>query len=86
MRKLNLHLEALVVESFSTTDAARERGTVRGMDSVTVDQDTCVTCALSCATCGGTCPNTCPMTCGNTCATCPVSCSPANCPSADGRC
>lgn len=86
MRKLSLHLEELVVESFSTTDAARGRGTVRGMDSVTIDQDSCVTCAPTCATCGGTCPNTCPVTCGNTCATCPVSCNPANCPSADGRC
>lgn len=35
MRKLSLHLEELVVESFSTTDAARGRGTARGMDSVT---------------------------------------------------
>lgn len=86
MRKLNLHLEELVVESFSTVGTGRERGTVHGMDSVTVDQDSCVTCAPSCATCGGTCPNTCPMTCGATCATCPVSCNPANCPSADGRC
>lgn len=86
MRKLSLHLEELAVESFSTTDGAPGRGTVRGMDSVTVDQDTCVTCPATCATCGATCPNTCGVTCGNTCATCPASCSPANCPSADGRC
>lgn len=85
MRKLSLNLEALVVESFST-NAAEGRGTVRGMDSITVDQDTCITCGATCATCGGTCPASCPATCVNTCATCPVSCNPANCPSADGRC
>ena len=86
MRKLNLHLEDLAVESFSTADGAGARGTVRGLDSVTVDQDTCATCPATCATCGATCPNTCAVTCGNTCATCPVSCDPATCPSADGRC
>jgi hypothetical protein len=86
MRKLNLHLEELVIESFSTTDAALDRGTVHGMDSVTIDQDTCATCPPSCATCGGTCPATCPATCVNTCATCPASCNPNNCVSADGRC
>lgn len=84
MRKL--HLEDLAVESFSTIDGADGRGTVRGMDSATVDQDTCATCPATCATCGATCPNTCPVTCGNTCATCPASCDPNNCPSADGRC
>lgn len=86
MRKLNLHPEDLAVETFSTTGEAPARGTVRGMDSVTVDQDTCATCPATCATCGATCPNTCGVTCGTTCATCPASCNPANCPSADGRC
>jgi hypothetical protein len=86
MRKLNLQLEDLAVESFFATGNVSDRGTVRGMDSVTVDQDTCVTCPATCATCGATCPNTCSVTCGSTCATCPASCNPANCPSADGRC
>jgi hypothetical protein len=86
MRKLSLHLEDLVVESFTTTDAARERGTVRGMDSVTVDQDTCVSCPVTCATCPGTCAASCGGSCAASCATCPVSCDPAACPSADGRC
>jgi hypothetical protein len=86
MRKLNLDVDQIAVESFATVHAAPAGGTVRGMDSVTVDQDTCVTCGASCATCGGTCPASCPASCVNTCATCPASCDPVNCPSADGRC
>lgn len=86
MRKLSLHPESLVVESFPTTRGTRVRGTVQGMDSVTIDQDTCATCPPSCDTCGGTCPPTCPATCVNTCATCPASCNPNDCASADGRC
>jgi hypothetical protein len=86
MRKLNLHLEEIVVDSFPTTslDPAL-RGTVRGMDN-TVDQDSCVTCGPTCATCPATCVASCPATCANTCVTCPVSCDPNACPSADGRC
>jgi hypothetical protein len=83
MKKLSLHLDDLLVESFTTTAAVRERGTVRGMDSVTVDQDTCATCPATCASCPATCNASCGGTCGATCATCPVSCA---CPSADGRC
>lgn len=83
MKKLSLQLEDLVVESFSTTEVAGGRGTVRGMDSVTVDQDTCNTCDQcsdidTCVSCAASCPIT--------CVTCPVSCNPAQCPSADGRC
>lgn len=84
MRKLNLHLEEIVVESFPTTETSRVlRGTVRGMDSNTVDQDTCDTCDRcsdmdTCVSCVDTCPVT--------CASCPLSCDPADCPSSDGRC
>ncbi|HEX2077782.1 MAG TPA: hypothetical protein VHG08_08740 [Longimicrobium sp.] len=84
MKKVTLHLEQLAVESFPTTNEPwARRGTVRGNDSATVDQDSCVTCGASCATCNATCPNTCPATCASTC---PQSCDPAQCPSADGRC
>lgn len=83
MRKLALNPEELVVQSFATDAAAGRLGTVRGMDSATVDQDTCNTCDRcsdvdTCVSCNLTCPIT--------CASCPLSCNPADCPSADGRC
>lgn len=81
MRKLNLHLDEIVVESFPTTDATHGRGTVRGMDSATVDQDSCVTCPSDLDTCVS-----CPNTCAASCASCPLSCYPQDCPSSDGRC
>jgi hypothetical protein len=92
MSKMLLNPEELAVQSFPTTtdDEARRRGTVRGMDSgASCDQDTCVaadTCAPAC-TRVDTCPaSTCAQTCLASCASCPVSCHPADCPSADGRC
>jgi hypothetical protein len=90
MRKLALDPDALEVQSFSTEAAEARGGTVRGLDSATVDQDTCNipgnTCAPGC-TDVDTCPQvTCAQSCGGSCASCPVSCNPAQCPSADGRC
>lgn len=82
MNKLSLKIDELMVESFRTDETAGRVGTVRGLDSATVDQDTCNTCN-GCSN-ADTCVS-CPATCGNTCQTCPVSCNPANCPSADGR-
>ncbi len=83
MRKLALNPDDLVVQSFPTDTAAGRLGTVRGMDSNTVDQDSCDTCD-QCSDID-TCVS-CPATCAATCVTCPLSCNPANCPSADGRC
>jgi hypothetical protein len=90
MRKLILDPDLLEVQSFSTEAAEVRRGTVRGLDSATVDQDTCNvpgnTCMPGC-TDVDTCPQvTCAVSCGGSCASCPVSCNPAQCPSADGRC
>ena len=82
MRKLALNPDELVVQSFPTQAAPGRLGTVRGMDSASVDQDSCNTCE-DCSD-ADTCVS-CPATCANTCQTCPVSCYPANCPSADGR-
>ena len=86
MRKLGLNPDSLVVQSFPTSDGEAARGTVRGH---TGDQDTCV----AAATCGpgctdvDTCPQvTCAQSCLGSCVSCPVSCYPADCPSADGRC
>jgi hypothetical protein len=88
MKKLSLNAEELAVQSFPTSDAGTERGTVRGMGP-TEDQDTCVgadTCAPGC-TDVDTCPAvTCAPSCLGSCVTCPVSCNPAQCPSANGRC
>jgi hypothetical protein len=85
MRKLHLDPDALEVQSFATDEALRRFGTVRGMDSATVDQDTCNTCDR--CTDVDTCPaGTCAVTCVASCASCPLSCNPAQCPSADGRC
>lgn len=82
MRKLSLHLDEIVVESFPTTEVTHGRGTVRGLEN-TIDQDTCNTCDRcsdmdTCVSCNASCPIT--------CASCPQSCNPADCPSADGRC
>ena len=81
MRKLSLNPDSLEVQSFPTEEVAAGRGTVRGMDSASVDQDTCHTCPSDVDTCVS-----CAGTCFNTCASCPLSCNPAQCPSADGRC
>lgn len=85
MRKLGLNLDALVVQSFATEEVDARRGTVRGMDSASVDQDTCNTCdrCTDVDTCAA---GTCAVSCVASCASCPVSCNPAQCPSADGRC
>ena len=59
MKKLTLSLDALEVQSFTTSEGARIRGTVRA------EQDcTCYTC--TCPDCH-TCAETCPATCWNTC-------------------
>ncbi|HEX5727176.1 MAG TPA: hypothetical protein VFX98_16985 [Longimicrobiaceae bacterium] len=85
MSKLSLHPDQLEVQSFPTTDAEWDRrGTVRGHSGATCDQDTCNSCP-NCTIDQDTCFS-CPLTCAASCQTCPVSCNPAQCPSADGRC
>jgi hypothetical protein len=73
MKKLNLDLDQLVVESFSTAAARRAGGTVRGNDlsDTTCYQRICdcptgFTCLTDCnqyscaGTCGDSCDNICP--------------------------
>ncbi|HEX6747645.1 MAG TPA: hypothetical protein VF092_10180 [Longimicrobium sp.] len=56
MRKLTLQLESLAVQSFDTTPASSNRGTVRGAgDTEPYSYETCAPDA----TCGGTCPPEC---------------------------
>ena len=65
MAKMKLELDTLAVDSFDTTAAEKERGTVFG------EQCTCYTnCTCpGCYTCDNTCPATCAYTCDdNTCA------------------
>ena len=80
-----LQLDQLDVESFTLGEGWDARGTVRAA-SATIDQDTCYTCQSDQDTCVS-CVNTCyGPSCDPSCASCPVSCDPAQCPSADGRC
>jgi len=89
MRKLTLSLDTLEVQSFPTTDnEGGGRGTVRGRETgPTCDGDSCWdSCECSYQ---DTCLQpeiTCYVSCMGSCASCPVSCNPAQCPSADGRC
>ncbi|HEU0298007.1 MAG TPA: hypothetical protein VFR37_01105 [Longimicrobium sp.] len=69
MRKLTLALEDLAVESFDTSPAVREKGTVFGEQQCTCQS---VCSCPGCPTCDVTCPNTCDdltcaVTCYNTC-------------------
>ena len=78
LRKLSLRLDELSVESFDTTAAGRQRGTVFG------EQCTCPTACTcpGCYTCDNTCyepgnGNTCEQTCAMeyTCDTCMGTCA-----------
>lgn len=100
MKKLKLALDDLAVETFDTTPAAREKGTVVGEQEPCTcpTQCTCPTCPTCCNTCEATCPytcddNTCANTCENTCDdfTCIYTCGFSNCetrcgPAATCRC
>ncbi|HEX2206859.1 MAG TPA: hypothetical protein VHG93_04200 [Longimicrobium sp.] len=71
MHKLKLVMDDLRVESFDTTAAAGEKGTVFGEQCTCYSDCTCP----GCPTCDGTCPATCPYTCDDrTCASCQGSC------------
>ncbi|HEX8906375.1 MAG TPA: hypothetical protein VF771_16115 [Longimicrobiaceae bacterium] len=62
MGKIRLNLESLAVQSFATTPAAPQRGTVRAAGATEADADTCWYSCQTCApdaTCGGTCPIDC---------------------------
>ena len=78
MAKLKLQLEDLMIDSFDTTAAKKERGTVFGEQCTCwtyCGQNTCPgcpTCNNSCGgsceySCNGTCPDTCGASCWGTC-------------------
>jgi hypothetical protein len=61
MKKLNLHLDDLRIDTFSTTPAEKLEGTVVGEQLSCADSACCYSCG---ATCRGSCP---PDTCYRTC-------------------
>jgi hypothetical protein len=88
MSKLRLRLDELAVESFDTSAARAERGTVVGQQLCTCQTACtcpgCPTCA-NYATCDPTCPETCDdyscaVSCGGTCHSCDGTCRPIDCP------
>jgi hypothetical protein len=83
MKKLKLRLDDLQVDTFQTTSAPKQKGTVFGEQCTCYTQCTCPgcpTCDASCngtcdASCNGTCDASCNGTCGDTCEyTCDYSC------------
>jgi hypothetical protein len=88
MKKLNLDLDTLLVESFETSSQRDERGTVRGhgYTDTTCGQRVCgcptvmgPTCAATCESCDGTCGEqtcaaSCPDTCNDFCNSTGISC------------
>jgi hypothetical protein len=79
MRKLKLQLEDLLVDTFQTTGAPREKGTVFGEQCTCYTQCTCPGCPTCYASCNGSCDASCNGTCGATCdascnGTCDYSC------------
>jgi hypothetical protein len=71
MHKLKLRLEDLRIDSFTTTEVRREKGTVYGEQCTCHTACTCPgcpTCDASCnGTCGGSCNGTCDASCNGTC-------------------
>ena len=75
--KLKLRLDDLQVDTFQTTSAPKQKGTVFGEQCTCYTQCTCPGCP-SCAnyaTCDASCNGTCGASCNGTCgATCDASC------------
>ena len=78
--KLKLKLEDLQVDTFSTTEAQKQKGTVFGEQCTCwtqCGQNTCPGCPTCDASCNGTCGATCEASCNGTCneATCAYTCA-----------
>jgi hypothetical protein len=67
MQKLKLRLEDLQVDTFRTTAAQREKGTVYGEQCTCPTACTCPGCPTCDASCNGTCGATCDASCNGTC-------------------
>ena len=85
MNKLKLHLDDLRIDSFDTTSAPREKGTVFGEQCTCWTQCGQNTCP-GCPTCDASCNGTCAGTCGDSCyGTCDLACATQEGPSCVGR-
>ena len=73
MNKLKLKLDDLQVDTFQTTPASKEKGTVFGEQCTCWTQCGQNTCP-GCPTCDATCNGTCNASCNGTCASCGASC------------
>ena len=84
--KLKLKLDDLQVDTFQTTSAARQKGTVFGEQCTCYTQCTCPGCPTCDASCNGTCDASCNGTCDASCGgTCDFACMTVEGPSCVGR-
>jgi hypothetical protein len=65
MKKLRLRLEDLRIDSFTTTQAQDEKGTVFGEQCTAETACTCPDCPTGDASCDGTCDASCDGGCGS---------------------
>jgi hypothetical protein len=72
MPKFKLRLEDLQIDSFTTTQVRREKGTVYGEQCTCHTACTCPGCPTCDASCNGSCDASCNGTCGG--ASCGYSC------------
>jgi hypothetical protein len=80
--KLKLKLDDLQVDTFQTTAAQKQKGTVFGEQCTCYTQCTCPGCPTCYASCNGSCDASCNGTCGATCdescyGTCDYACQTA---------
>ncbi|HEX8906255.1 MAG TPA: hypothetical protein VF771_15505 [Longimicrobiaceae bacterium] len=84
MKKMKLHLDDLMIDSFSTTPARRQKGTVYGEQCTCYTACTCPGCPTCDASCNGSCVDTCANSCYGTCdascnGTCDYTCGGYTC-------
>lgn len=75
MKKLRLQLDDLLVDSFQTTAAKKEKGTIFGQECTCYTNCTCPGCPTCAASCNGTCNGSCNGTCYSCDYTCDESCA-----------
>jgi hypothetical protein len=74
MPKFKLRLEDLQIDSFTTTQVRREKGTVYGEQCTCHTACTCPGCPTCYASCNGTCDGSCHGTCDAACESADYSC------------
>jgi hypothetical protein len=80
VNKLKLRLDDLLVDTFQTTSAAKEKGTVFGEQCTCYTNCTCPGCPTCDYTCGQSCGGSCEYSCNGSCVeTCHNSCANDSC-------